>query len=55
MKTKGYLVRADRGNGITMTFQGDTTFFDATNPKARKFIWSKIKQNYYQKALIFSG
>lgn len=51
MKTKGYLVRADRGNGITMTFQGNTTFFDATNPKARKFIWSKIKQNYYQKGI----
>ena len=51
MKAKGYLVRADRGNGITMTFQGNTTFFDATNPEARKFLWSKIKQNYYQKGI----
>lgn len=51
MQAKGYLVRADRGNGITMTFQGNTTFFDATNPKARNFIWSKVNRNYYQKGI----
>lgn len=51
MKTKGYLVRADRGTGITMTFQGNTTFFDATNPDARRFVWSKIKANYYEKGI----
>lgn len=51
MLAKGYLVRSDRGNGITMTFQGNTTFFDATNPDARKFFWQQLKQNYYQKGI----
>lgn len=48
MNEKGYLVRADRGKNITMAFHGNTTFFDATNKKARRFVWNKIKQNYYQ-------
>ena len=49
MNEKGYLVRVDNGKSITMTFHGNTTFFDTTNPKARRFVWDKIKRNYYQK------
>lgn len=51
MKAKGYLVKTNRGNGITMTFQGNTTFFDATNPDARCFVWKKVKQNYYENGI----
>lgn len=51
MLDKGYLVKSDRGNGLTMLFQGNTTFFDATNPKAREFVWSKVKKNYFDKGV----
>ena len=51
MLDKGYLVKSDRGNGLTMLFQGNTTFFDATNPQAREFVWKKVKQNYYDKGI----
>lgn len=47
MSSKGYLVRTDRGNGNHMTWMGNTIFYDPTNPGARKFVWEKCKQNYY--------
>jgi alpha-D-xyloside xylohydrolase len=40
------LVRTERGVAVTLDFLGDTVFFDATNPKAREYIWQLIKQNY---------
>ena len=51
MLDKGYLVKSDRGNGLTMLFQGNTTFFDTTNPQAREFVWNKVKKNYYEKGI----
>lgn len=51
MSDKGYLVKSDRGNGLTMLFQGNTTFFDTSNPDARKYVWNKIKTNYYDKGI----
>ncbi len=44
MVEKGYLIRADRGNRFVLA---GAAIFDATNPDARKYIWSKAKQNYY--------
>lgn len=51
MSDKGYLVKSDRGNGLTMLFQGNTTFYDTSNPQAREFVWNKIKSNYYDKGI----
>lgn len=51
MRERGYLVRADRGVPVTMQCFGDTVFFDATNPRAREYVWSKIEQNYYDKGI----
>ncbi len=51
MNSKGYLVRADRGNANHMTWMGNTVFYDATHPGAQKFVWDKCKQNYYQKGI----
>ncbi|MBQ8201178.1 MAG: glycoside hydrolase family 31 protein [Clostridia bacterium] len=51
MADKGYLVRADRGNGIHMTWMGNTTFYDATHPGAQKFVWEKCRENYYTKGI----
>ena len=46
---KGYLVRTESGVRIAMTCFGQELFFDATNPDARSYVWSKIKQNYWDK------
>ncbi|KAF2994680.1 hypothetical protein E8E13_001898 [Curvularia kusanoi] len=51
MLEKGYLIRTERGERIAMTFQGNTLHFDATNPSARDYVWSKAKQNYYSKGI----
>ena len=47
MAENGYLVNADRCNAIHMTWMGNTTFYDATNPKAQQFVWEQCKENYY--------
>ncbi|MGL5259150.1 MAG: glycoside hydrolase family 31 protein [Lachnospiraceae bacterium] len=47
MKEKGYLIRTERGIRIAMDFQGNTLHCDTTHPEARKFLWEKAKENYY--------
>ncbi len=51
MADKGYLVSADRGNGLHMTWMGNTVFYDATNPGAQKFVWERCRENYYKKGI----
>lgn len=51
MKEKGYLIRSERGFRIVMDFQGNTVHYDATNPKARQYVWEKAKKNYYDKGI----
>jgi alpha-D-xyloside xylohydrolase len=51
MDEQGFLLGFDRGNNVNMTWMGDTVFFDATHPGARKYVWSKIKQNYFDKGI----
>jgi alpha-D-xyloside xylohydrolase len=47
MLEKGYLIRTDRGFRVGLDFQGATIHYDATNPGARKYLWDKVKKNYY--------
>lgn len=47
MRQKGLLVRCDQGEQIAMRFGGDSMFYDATNPRARNYVWNKVKKNYY--------
>lgn len=47
MAQQGLLVRAEYGEQIGMRFVEDSMFFDATNPRAQRYVWQKIKQNYY--------
>ncbi len=47
MRQKGLLVRAEYGEQIGMRFAEDSMFYDATNPRARSYVWDKCKQNYY--------
>lgn len=47
MRERGLLIRHDRGIRVAMQCDGDITHFDATNPEARKFVWSKVKKHFY--------
>jgi len=51
MKQKGLLVKAERGVEIAMRFGGESTFYDATNPRARDYVWNKCRKNYYDKGI----
>ncbi len=51
MMEKGYLVRTERGYRVTMNCFGNEVFMDPTNPGTREFVWSKCKQNYYDKGV----
>lgn len=51
MKQKGLLVKTERGVEIAMRFGGESTFYDATNPKAREYVWQKCRENYYDKGI----
>ncbi|OPJ57604.1 TIM-barrel domain-containing protein [Clostridium oryzae] len=47
MRDKGLLVKTEMGVYVCMRFGGDSVFYDATNPAARKYVWEKCKKNYY--------
>lgn len=44
MNRRGYLVKTERGVKTTMECLGSTTFFDATNPDSRVYVWEKVKR-----------
>lgn len=46
MKQQGLLVRSTRGIDVQMLFHGNNVFIDATNKRARKYLWDKVYQNY---------
>lgn len=51
MLEKGYLIRCERGVQTAFEFLGNTLHFDATNPAAQQYVWSKAKKNYYDKGV----
>lgn len=51
MNDLGYLVQNDRGGRNHMTWMGNIVFYDPTNPGARKFVFDKCKENYYDKGI----
>ena len=51
MLERGYLIRTERGFRVGLDFQGATIHFDATNPEARNYVWSKAKKSYYDKGI----
>lgn len=46
MEELGYLSRNDYGKRMHQL--GNAAIMDPTNPDARKYVWSKIKKNYYE-------
>lgn len=51
MLEKGYLIRTERGFRAGLDFMGATIHYDATNPDARRYVWNKAKQNYYDRGI----
>lgn len=51
MFDNGLLIRTERGTMQCFDFQGDTVIYDALNPEARRFIWRKAKENYYDNGI----
>ena len=47
MRHQNLLVRSEYGEQIGMRFGGDSMFYDATNPRARQYVWDKCKKNYW--------
>lgn len=48
MRQKGLLIKNDRGVEIAMRFEGENSFFDATNEQARRYVWDLCKKNYFE-------
>ena len=46
MREKGYLARSEYGKRLGQL--GQACFIDVTNPDARRFVWSRIRENYYR-------
>ena len=46
MKQQNMLVKSNSGVDVQMIFHGNNAFMDATNPKTRRYVWEKCKQNY---------
>ncbi len=46
MRDNNMLLRTTRGANNVFDFYGPQCEIDATNPETRKYVWSKIKENY---------
>ena len=45
MRQKGYLIKSERGVQVAMMdWFPSSIYFDATNPKAREYVWSKMQE-----------
>ncbi len=51
MLDNGLLTQTEYGPRLSLDFMGNSIPYDATNPKARDYVWKKIKQNYYDKGI----
>ena len=51
MKSNNMLMRTMRGSDRVFQFYGWQAQIDVTNPAAREFVWSKLKENYIDKGV----
>lgn len=52
MQVEGFLSATRSGPGITDSFNGSyIRNYDATNPKAREYVWSLLKRNYFDQGI----
>lgn len=47
MRQQGLLVKSNSGIDVQMVFHGNNVFLDPTNPRTRKYVWDKCRQNYW--------
>ena len=55
MNGKGYLVHSDRGNGLHMTWMGNTVFYDAHIPVPENLSGKNARKIIIRRASVFSG
>lgn len=55
MKQKGLLVKAEKGVDIAMLYNGNSTFYDATNPRSRSYVWENVRKIIMITELRYSG
>ncbi len=46
-RAKNYTIRPEHGNNLFLEANDDLTYVDVTHPGARKALWSKLQENYY--------
>ncbi len=51
MLERGMLIRNDRGPSNHTECFRPSVYYDTTNPEARKYVWDKVKKNYYDKGI----
>ena len=51
MRNNNMLMRTERNAQVVKMSNGPLIYFDATNPKARDFVWSRVKENYYDQGV----
>jgi len=49
LEEAGYLIRTEMGPRLGI--KNKDTYFDATNRDAQKFVWSRLRENYYKKGI----
>ena len=50
MREKDLLIRTERGSQC-FDFLGDSYIYDATNPRARRYLWDKCRKNYFESGI----
>ncbi|MBR6403674.1 MAG: hypothetical protein IKS48_09860 [Eubacterium sp.] len=48
MSEGNMLIRTENGQYGTFDFYGQQTFIDVMNPETRKYVWQKVRENYYK-------
>jgi len=51
MVDEDMLIRTNTGCPVSMQLFGDESFADFTNKETREFVWSKCKENYFDKGI----
>lgn len=46
MRRKNYLIKAEKGVDVQFMFYGPETYYDATHPGARAYLWNKVQEGY---------
>ncbi|MDJ0749441.1 MAG: glycoside hydrolase family 31 protein [Woeseiaceae bacterium] len=51
MTRRNFTLRAEKGLSAFFSFLGAQTYVDTTHPGAREFLWSRVRDNYYDRGV----